>query len=173
MIKLIVAYDEMRGIGYKNTIPWFIKGELKWVADKTKLTMDSGKSNALIMGRKTWESLPKERRPLVGRINIVISKETVIREDEDVMTFKSVEDAVEWCNINKMLVESAFIFGGSSIYKHALENNLVDMVLATEVDGEYKCDTFFPELPNVFKLTHKEFCEYGEQIVRRLIFIKY
>jgi dihydrofolate reductase len=179
MISLIVAYDENRGIGAGNDIPWFIKGELKWVADTTKAVKNSLKVNALIMGRKTWESLPENRRPLPNRINIVISRTTVIDHD-DVITCKSIEEAIHWAN-NTEIVETAFIFGGASIYKEALEKNLVDQVLATEVHVKknyvkgvftpnYIADTFFPKLPNTFSCYEGVVTEYGEDSVVRMIF---
>jgi dihydrofolate reductase len=181
MISLIVAYDKNRGIGAGNDIPWFIKGELKWVAETTKSVKNALKVNALIMGRKTWESLPEDRRPLPNRINIVISRTTVIDHDA-VITCKSLEEAIHWAK-NTEIVETAFIFGGASIYKEALEKNVVDEVLATEVrvsdhyvNGEfkpdYKADTFFPELPDNFYVEHSVTVNYMHDHVLRTIFKK-
>lgn len=181
MISLIVAYDKNRGIGAGNDIPWFIKGELKWVAETTKAVKNALKVNALIMGRKTWESLPENRRPLPNRINIVISRTTVIDHD-DVITCKSLEEAIHWAK-NTEIVETAFIFGGASIYKEALEKNVVDEVLATEVrvsdhyvNGEfnpdYKADTFFPELPDNFYAEHSATVNYMHDHVLRTTFKK-
>lgn len=181
MISLIVAYDQNRGIGAGNTIPWFIRGELKWVADTTKLVHNKSKVNALIMGRKTWESLPENRRPLPDRINIVISR-TLTIEDENVHVFSSLQEAIDFVN-NSNHIETAFIFGGSSIYEQALNTGVVDQVLATEVHvsehyanseftPDYQADTFFPELPDCFVGFKPEIQEYGNDHVKRITFAK-
>ena len=181
MISLIVAYDENRAIGAGNDIPWFIKGELKWVADTTKAVKNTSKINALIMGHNTWKSLPENRRPLANRLNIVVSRTAVI-DQEGVIVCKSLEDAIDFANKNEN-IETAFIFGGASIYKEALEKDLVDQVLATEVrvidhyvDGkftpDYEADTFFPELPSNFAGLKPEITEYGNDLVKRITFFK-
>ena len=67
MYKLIVAFDKKRGIGKNNLIPWYLKEDLKHFA---KLTIGN-KNNAIVMGRKTYESIGKD---LPNRYNIIISK---------------------------------------------------------------------------------------------------
>ena len=69
MLNLIVAHCRHRGIGFKNTLPWFIKSDLKRFKH---LTIGNG-NNAVIMGRKTWESLPVKHQPLSNRTNVIIS----------------------------------------------------------------------------------------------------
>jgi dihydrofolate reductase len=181
LISLIVAYDENRGIGAGNDIPWFIKGELKWVADTTKHVKNKLKINALIMGRKTWESLPENRRPLPDRLNIVISR-TLTIDHENVLVFGSLDEALNFVS-NSENIETAFIFGGSSIYNLALDADVVDQVLATEVhvsdhyfDGifkpNYQADTFFPELSNDFVEHLPEYVQYGNDKVKRITFLK-
>lgn len=171
MIKLIVAYDKDRAIGANNTIPWFIKGELKWVAEETKRVSDKHKVNALIMGRKTWESIPETRRPLVDRINIVVSKTMVSDNQEDLIVCDSLESAISYVKYNTV-IESTFIFGGSSIYKQALEMGIVDIVMATEVQvkKDYVADTFFPELPSSFVGFTPNITKYGDDIVCRTVY---
>lgn len=179
MIKLIVAYDENRGIGANNEIPWFIMGELKWVAETTKLVQNPAKINALIMGKNTWLSLPKSRRPLPDRLNIVISTSLKI-EDENVMVFSSFDEAIKFVNESDH-IETGFIFGGSSIYQQALDANVVDQVLATEVrvkndytdnvfTPKYEADIFFPSLPDSFVGFRPDITKYGEDQVTRITF---
>jgi dihydrofolate reductase len=170
LVKLIVAFDKNRGIGFKNTIPWFIKGELKWVAETTKQTQSPDKVNALIMGKNTWLSLPKERRPLAGRHNVIVSKTLYeyneLSQNDNVSVFPDVESALGFCRVNEN-IESAFIFGGSGIYKHVIDNDLVDIYLTTKVQGEYECDTFFPKLPENFKqVDEKEYIYDYETVLR-------
>ncbi len=168
MISLIVAFDEERGIGKNNQIPWFIKGELAWVAKTTKTTTTPNRKNALIMGRKTWESLPKNRRPLPDRINIVISRNSDFEDSDKVRNFHSIEEAVYFVTQSSH-IEKGFIFGGSSIYQAALKNGLVDEVLETLVPGTHGADTFFPELPKDFCASEQHEQEYDGITVKRQV----
>ena len=165
MLKLIVALDEERGIGKDNGIPWFIPGELGWVARTTKETTHPGTMNALIMGRKTWDSLPEDKRPLTGRFNIVVTRDAgKVRGEPDFMC-SSLEDALNVLDLEK--VEHAFIFGGAGLYEEALNKGFVEEVLLTHVPGTHEADTFFPELPEHFTLSDTSLHEYGEVTVRR------
>lgn len=57
-----------------GTLPWSIPGDLRYFKELTSRTADPGKQNAVIMGRRTWESLPPKFRPLPGRLNVVLSR---------------------------------------------------------------------------------------------------
>ena len=70
MINIIVAYTKNKGIGFKNKIPWKLNSDL--IRFK-KLTIGNG-NNSVIMGKKTWDSLPYNVKPLPNRTNIIISK---------------------------------------------------------------------------------------------------
>ena len=127
---------ENRVIGKDNAIPWSIKGNL---AHFKEATMDF----PCIMGRKTWESLPK--KPLPGRLNIVVSK-TLTDNDfpdaQDVKVFSSLDSAIEYCED----YEKVFICGGEAIYKEAMQlANKLDLTL---IPGQYDGDTYFPEIDN-------------------------
>jgi len=127
---------ENRVIGKDNAIPWSIKGNL---AHFKEATMDF----PCIMGRKTWESLPK--KPLPGRLNIVVSK-TLTDNDfpdaQDVKVFSSLDSAIEYCED----YEKVFICGGEAIYKEAMPlANKLDLTL---IPGQYDGDTYFPEIDN-------------------------
>jgi dihydrofolate reductase len=165
MISLIVAHDSQRGIGYQNKIPWYIPGEQKWVATTTKKVNDPRCQNALIMGLNTWLSLPPERRPLPGRLTIVISS-SLVDDIEGVCVCRSIEDAIDRVN-NDPLIETGFIFGGDSIYRQALEHGVVDELLTAEVPGTHEIDTFFPEIPLDFTCISSEPMNYGEFTVIR------
>jgi len=135
-IIIIAAMAENRVIGKDNAIPWSIKGNL---AHFKEATMDF----PCIMGRKTWESLPK--KPLPGRLNIVVSK-TLTDNDfpdaQDVKVFSSLESAIEYCEE----YEKVFICGGEAIYKQAMPlANKLDLTL---IPGQYDGDTYFPEIDN-------------------------
>ena len=72
---LVVAATQKGGIGLKNDLPWpKLKGDMSFFRDLTSTCDDENKMNAVILGRKTWESIPTKFRPLPGRINIVLSR---------------------------------------------------------------------------------------------------
>jgi dihydrofolate reductase len=135
-IILIAAMAENRVIGKDNAMPWTIKGNLTRFKEKTM-------GWPCVMGRKTWESLPK--RPLPGRLNLVVS--TLLSRgsedtEENVKFFSSLSSAIEFCAD----YEKVFICGGESIYKQAMPfANKIDLTL---IPGLYEGDTFFPEIDN-------------------------
>lgn len=144
MVTIIVAYDEARVIGNKGGIPWRITEDFKHFKRTTT-------GNPCIMGRKTWDSLPANYKPLPDRANIVVTRNSVQLENEwrtsKIVFFEeSLEEAIDFANAAYPHKE-VFILGGAQIYQQALEKKLVDRVLASEVKGVHEGDTFFPELP--------------------------
>lgn len=71
---VVAATKNGLGIGKDGTLPWKLPGDMAYFKELTSRTRDSAKQNAVIMGRKTWESIPTKFRPLKGRINIVLSR---------------------------------------------------------------------------------------------------
>src|SRR5579885_2827290 len=95
-VKIIMAVDQNNGIGKNNSLPWNIKKDMKYYKEKTLTTNDSNMKNVVIMGRKTYESIPAKFRPLTGRINIVISRNpTFSIEAENVYCSNSYSVAIE------------------------------------------------------------------------------
>ena len=72
-LTIIVAATKANGIGINNNLPWRLPKESKYFAQATSNAAD-GQQNAIIMGRKTWESIPKKHRPLSNRYNIILSR---------------------------------------------------------------------------------------------------
>lgn len=72
-LTIIVAATKSNGIGQNSRLPWRLPKEMAYFAHVTS-NAPEGKSNAVVMGRKTWESIPKKFRPLPKRTNIVISR---------------------------------------------------------------------------------------------------
>ncbi|MBT2534145.1 dihydrofolate reductase [Arthrobacter sp. ISL-48] len=143
-IKLVVAHDNERGIGRAGQLPWRLPGEMAKLSAATRRTADPSKRNALVMGRLTYESFPASRRPLAGRLNVVVTSRPI--PDAEVQTAATLEAAVAEA-VGAADVEDVFIFGGARIYKEALDDLIPDELLVSVVDGVFQCDTFLSHLP--------------------------
>ena len=141
MISIIVAVSDDWCIGKDNELLWHISEDLKRFKDLT-----SGKT--VIMGKKTWESLP--RRPLPGRKNIVLTD--VPNECIDCsVTAYSIEDALSKCEKD----EEIFIMGGGSIYRQFMP--IADRLYITHVHKKAPADIYFPVIdPEVWDIAEKE-----------------
>lgn len=147
MIIAIVAYDKNKVIGKGDELPWRLPEDLKLFKKHTT-------GCSVIMGRKTWESIPEKFRPLPNRTNIILTRFPSIHELEDKPELatgpffvNSWEDALtvaKSAHPNKNI----FIIGGASIYDYALNKASIkaDRILVSCVDGEYEGDVYFPEL---------------------------
>jgi len=130
---LIVAHGKNGQIGLNNKMLWHISEDFK----KFK-ALTSG--HTIIMGRKTFESLPGV---LPNRKHIVItSNEINIKTDDDVITTSSVEEALKCCSDE----ERVFIIGGATVYNHCIENHLIDEFYLSEVDYDGDADTFITNI---------------------------
>ncbi len=128
MISLIVAISEDYGIGKDNDLLWKIPEDLKRFK---KLTL----GHCVIMGKRTWESLPK--RPLPGRRNIVLTDIPGESIDGSITAY-SVDDA-----INKSSdCEEVFIMGGGSVYRQFMP--IADRLYITRIHRNAPADTWFP-----------------------------
>jgi dihydrofolate reductase len=135
---IIAAMAENRVIGRDNALPWAIREDLLHFKE---LTMGC----PCIMGRKTWDSLP--RRPLPGRVNIVISA-SMKGEPEGARVFSSLPGALDFC----AAYPKVFICGGASVYREALR--YANKIELTVVRGQYEGDAFFPEIdPRIWEQT--------------------
>ena len=130
MITIIVAVDSNNGIGYRNGLLTHLPGDLPRFK---KITM----GHCLIMGKKTWESLP--RKPLAGRKNIVLT-DSELDCFECAETARSVEDALGFCDCDR----EVFIIGGGSVYRQFMP--LADRLMVTHIHREFTSDTFFPPI---------------------------
>jgi dihydrofolate reductase len=130
MISIIVAVSEDWGIGKDNELLWHISEDLKRFKRLTS-------GNAIIMGKKTWESLPK--KPLPNRKNIVLTDNPgeII---ENAVTAYSIEDSLAKCTPG----EEIFIIGGGSIYRQFMQ--IADRLFITHVHRKAPADIYFPEI---------------------------
>jgi dihydrofolate reductase len=143
-ISLIVACDKKGGIAKDGNIPWHYPQELKYFSKITTKTQDPTQINAIIMGRKTWDTLPK--KPLPNRINIIISSKTESTSQMNMnVCVKSIESAIEYINSQSQIQET-FVIGGESIYKEFITNyhKYIHRLYYTEIHNDFLCDQFFP-----------------------------
>jgi dihydrofolate reductase len=131
-IIIISALAKNNVIGNKGAIPWHIKEDFQRFK---RITL----GHPIIMGRKTYQSLPQNVRPLPGRTNIVLTRQTDFAE-EGVFVFQSFEDALNYCKKEKC--EKVFIGGGKKVYEVALP--FANTLELTRVEKEYEGDTLFP-----------------------------
>lgn len=154
---LIVAHDEALGIGKKNHLPWHIKPDLKHFRELTTSVEDASCQNAVVMGRKTWDSLPEERRPLQGRFNIVLTRREKLRvslpglKDQPIIFVNNLADAI--AASNELPCENCFVIGGAEVYQAALLLPEFKRLYVTEIKGNFNCDVFFPDYHQIFSQT--------------------
>lgn len=130
-VSFIVAKAENNVIGINNKLPWHLKDDLQ---NFKKITM----GHHILMGRKTFESIGK---PLPGRMSLVVSSEPKANQ-ESVFWFTSIFRAIKQAERNGE--SELFIIGGEKVFKSAL--SLCDRIYLTEVHGDVKGDTYFPNL---------------------------
>ena len=147
-LKLIVATCQDNGIGKDNNLPWRLKSELAYFARLTKTTRDFSKQNAVLMGRRTWQSIPDRVRPLRNRLNIVLTSQpkTEISDSPDVLVCRSFPEAVQLVDSLSDKLESCWVIGGSSVYEEAMSNIRLEKLYITRILKDFDCDRFLPEL---------------------------
>ena len=147
-IYLIAAVDEKFGIGKEGGLPWDLKKEMKYFQKTTLNTVDCDEcKNTVIMGRSTWESIPEKHRPLKGRHNIVLTRNSEYIADGAEIA-QSIDDAVI---LARKQLGTIFIIGGGRVYEESIKRDDVDGVYLTEIHSDFNCDTFFPEIQEEFK----------------------
>ena len=142
-ITAVLAMDEMCGIGKDGWLPWHIPEDMKHFRE---LTM----GKAVIMGSRTYESLPVQFRPLPGRTNLVLSKYPI----DGVQTFDSISKLLEYCK--QKWFEEVFIIGGAMIYNTFFQEWLIDQVELTLVSGDYHSDTFITDFRSNYSLVSSQ-----------------
>ncbi len=134
LISIIVAVSENNVIGRNNDLPWHLPADMKYFKDTTL-------GHCVVMGRKNFQSIPDKYRPLEGRTNIVVTRQTGFQEDGTV-TVHSIDEAIEFAK-SKMETE-CFIIGGGQIFAQSL--NLSDRIYLTRIHHEFEGDVHFPVL---------------------------
>lgn len=188
---VVVAADRDRGIGKDGTLPWKLKGDMRWFRELTtcpdtgevlsryrldralrekgahswdSLTARIGGArplpdwspaarNAVLMGRKTWESLPPRFRPLPGRLNGVLSRHLpagVFHGSHHV--WPSLQAALDALAADPT-VRHVFVAGGGEIFAEALARPDCARVFLTDIEARFPCDTFLKGLESGYRET--------------------
>ena len=139
-LTIIAAVSINNVIGNNNKLIWKLSNDLKRFKNLTI-------NHSVIMGRKTFESLPN---PLPDRNNIVITRDTNYSK-QNIQVCSSIENAI---NLTKTDTQP-FIIGGGEIYTQTI--NIVDRIELTRVHEEFDGDAYFPEIPlDIFELINEE-----------------
>lgn len=134
MIAAIVCVDMHYGIGSCGQLLESYPEDMAFFKEKTT-------GNIVVMGRKTWDSLPK--KPLSNRFNIVITSSPIV--DPEPTAFLKLEEFIKWLPKLKEGKQDIYIIGGASIYKQLLP--YCDKIYMTLIPKVYEnADTFFPQL---------------------------
>jgi dihydrofolate reductase len=137
---IIAAMEQSRGVGKDNAMPWHLSADLKHFA---KTTM----GGAVIMGRKTWESIPDAYRPFKGRLNIVISRQEDYELPDGVKLVHSLDEALSATEDRE-----AFVIGGANIFEQAIVHQGCNRLILTQIHADFEVDTYFPAIPEHFKI---------------------
>jgi dihydrofolate reductase len=141
-INLIWAQAHHRVIGHLGKMPWHLPEDL---AHFKRTTL----GYPVIMGRKTWDSLPAKFRPLPGRTNVVISSDASTRahlSQNGCQPAQNLRDALSICE--QLGQPEVWVIGGAQIYAQAL--TLAHKVVVTEIDAKFEGDAFAPVLDDAW-----------------------
>ena len=139
---VVVAADREWGIGKANGLPWpKLKGDL---AHFKKVTCEAseGRRNAVVMGRKTWESAEVAGRPLPRRLNIVVTRRG-LTPPEGVFVVGSLDAALDAAARE---AQGTFVVGGAEIFREAFAHPQLRYVYLTRVEGAFGCEVQIPDL---------------------------
>ena len=141
-LHLIYARARNGVIGHQGQMPWHLPEDL---AHFKRTTLGA----PVIMGRKTWDSLPQKFRPLPGRTNVVITRQRDWTAPGAIVAH-SLGDAIVQCGA----VDTIWVMGGANVYAQALP--LAYQVVVTEIDADFEGDAYAPILGEQFQPVERE-----------------
>jgi dihydrofolate reductase len=142
----IVAMDRSRLIGDGGKLPWHLPEDMK----RFKALTEGG---IVLMGRKTYESIPDRFRPLSNRVNVVVSRSWTESPEPGVVVFSSPEEAVQWARAEAG-ERTIWVIGGAELYQQLLP--VCDEVHLTLVNGRHRGDRWLSDFETQFRLVHDE-----------------
>jgi len=137
---VVVAADLDWGIGKDQSLPWpKLRGDLRHFKRITS-TASPGRRNAIVMGRKTWQSKEVAERALPDRLNVVVSR-SELAVPAGVIAARSLDEALAVRD-----VETVFVVGGAGVLIEAVERRDLRYVYLTRVEERYDCEVRMPDL---------------------------
>ncbi|KAF9948806.1 hypothetical protein BGZ72_009342 [Mortierella alpina] len=183
---IVVAADLANGIGLRGGLPWRLRKDMAFFARITSKFVEgdslhpqdaSAPINACIMGRLTWESIPRKFRPLASRLNIIVSRNPHYLDDKPekdnplVALAPSLEAALDLVasmqrpaattttttttepSTSPLQIGRVFLIGGAQLYNEGIQSKHCKHIFLTRIQSTVECDTFFPEIrPQEFRL---------------------
>lgn len=148
MIALVAAVAQNNCIGQRGALPWYLPEDLKHFKRLTS-------GHVVIMGRKTWDSIPEKFKPLPKRANVIITRQPNFKALPGVEIFHTIPEALA-AHAGKDI----FIIGGAEIYNQTIAQ--ADTLYITAVHRPVEGDAFFPkfdknEWPETERENHEEF----------------
>lgn len=157
IISLIAAVGQNRVIGSNGDLPWHLPDDMKFFAKTTR-------GHHVLMGRKNFESIPEKYRPLPGRPNIVVTRNSSFNADE-VIIETSIENGIRAAR--EAGETELFIIGGGEIYNQTID--IADRLYITHVHASPEGETHFPEF-DISKWTKTELVQHSKDDVHNLSF---
>jgi dihydrofolate reductase len=139
MFSIIAAVSNTNGLGKNGQIPWNEPVDMKYFKEITSKVTDATRQNAIIMGRRTYESL--KGRTLQNRRNIIISSDCNNKID----WFTSLQSAMDYLWYDKS-IEKIFVIGGGQLYQEAIRHRGCNELYINRINTDIECDVFFPEI---------------------------
>ena len=140
---VVVAADLDWGIGKANGLPWpKLQGDMAHFRRITSACSE-GKVNAIIRGRKTWESNEMGGKPLPKRLNVVVTRQNLTVPDGVVVagTLDGALMAARGDNI-----ENVFVIGGAELIRHSIGHADLRWIYLTRIEGHFQCEVAIPDL---------------------------
>lgn len=167
IVCIVAALCPQMGIGFRGGLPWKLSREMKYFRQVTTSTFTQDKSNAVIMGRRTWESIPARFRPLKNRINVVLSKKFPnFQRDNDRYLSNDLSEAIR--SLQTLPVERIYIIGGAQLYAKSIDiatHWLVTKIYFEPHDQQQPqqappVDTFLPRLTHHSEASPERLAEF-------------
>ena len=163
----IFALDKKNGFSKDGKLPWDCKDDLKFFSLFTKNgENETKKVNAVLMGRKTWDSIPENRRPLKDRINLVLTTKP-LPLGSGALPVRSFEHAEEFIANISPKIDNVFVIGGVDILKHYIPKCKGGFVVAYPID--FECDQKFDNLETLTNEFYGPVTVHGVQLSTKLI----
>ena len=163
---IIAAVDEDFGIGKNGGLPWQLSPDMKHFKSVTA-TASFSRKNAVIMGRKTWDSLPPQFRPLPDRLNVVLSRQPNFKVPKGVLASKSLDEALRQLRQGTFRdsIDQIFVIGGEKIFREAIAHPACKKLYLTHILKSFVCDCFFPqENLSLYKPTQKSKPAFADSV---------